>query len=330
MNGLTISNNIFSAGTSSGTDTVVVTTTSGYSRITNNVIVFKAGGTNTGPATINVSGTGAVAIQKLGQALDAGDITLNDIVIVVDDGTQYQMISPARSPVVKNSSLLPIKTNTTQSNLASGTTTDLGTITSQNVMITGTTTITSFGSSANLASPIYLLEFNNTITLTYNGTSLIIPSSANITTAAGDTAVVEYLGSGNWAVREYYRKTGKALINPVFVGDSGSGGVAGLVPAPAAGDAAADKFLKADGTFSTIPSQIPVAGQIGSFAMAVKTSSSSTHQFGDTIAGTSLQPSSTNTSVGSVTTLTGTWQCVGFAANAINTTSATTLWLRIS
>lgn len=39
-----------------------------------------------------------------------------------------------------------------------------------------------------------------------------------------------------------------------FVGDSGSGGTKGLVPAPAAGDAAAIKFLKADGTWSTIGS----------------------------------------------------------------------------
>lgn len=35
-----------------------------------------------------------------------------------------------------------------------------------------------------------------------------------------------------------------------FVGDSGSGGVKGLVPAPASGDAAAGKFLKADGSWS--------------------------------------------------------------------------------
>lgn len=37
---------------------------------------------------------------------------------------------------------------------------------------------------------------------------------------------------------------------PVVVGDSGSGGTKGLVPAPGAGDAAAGKFLKADGTFA--------------------------------------------------------------------------------
>lgn len=36
-----------------------------------------------------------------------------------------------------------------------------------------------------------------------------------------------------------------------MVGDSGSGGTKGLVPAPAAGDAAAAKFLKANGTWAT-------------------------------------------------------------------------------
>jgi len=35
-----------------------------------------------------------------------------------------------------------------------------------------------------------------------------------------------------------------------MVGDSGSGGAKGLVPAPAAGDAAASKFLKSDGTWA--------------------------------------------------------------------------------
>lgn len=41
---------------------------------------------------------------------------------------------------------------------------------------------------------------------------------------------------------------------PDLVGDSGSGGVHGLAPAPASGDAAAGKYLKADGTWETPPS----------------------------------------------------------------------------
>lgn len=43
-----------------------------------------------------------------------------------------------------------------------------------------------------------------------------------------------------------------ALLN-AFVGDSGSGGTKGLVPAPAAGDAAAGKYLSAGGGYSVPP-----------------------------------------------------------------------------
>lgn len=40
-------------------------------------------------------------------------------------------------------------------------------------------------------------------------------------------------------------------FDPLMVGDTGSGGYSGNVPGPAAGDAAAGKFLKADGTWAT-------------------------------------------------------------------------------
>lgn len=46
--------------------------------------------------------------------------------------------------------------------------------------------------------------------------------------------------------------TQATAILDAFTGDSGAGGVKGLVPAPASGDAAANKFLKADGTWSAI------------------------------------------------------------------------------
>ncbi len=44
-----------------------------------------------------------------------------------------------------------------------------------------------------------------------------------------------------------------------FVGDSGSGGTKGLVPAPSSGDAAAGKYLKADGTFAIPPGSTTAA-----------------------------------------------------------------------
>jgi len=61
----------------------------------------------------------------------------------------------------------------------------------------------------------------------------------------------------------------------VMVGDTGSGGLAGNVPKPAAGDTAAGKFLKADGTWAVPPGsgsgtfleeKITFSGTSGSFA----------------------------------------------------------------
>ena len=57
-----------------------------------------------------------------------------------------------------------------------------------------------------------------------------------------------------------------SATDPVMVGDTGAGGVAGNVPAPEAGDAAAGKFLKADGTFA-----VPAGTGIGTYLEEVVT-----------------------------------------------------------
>ena len=87
--------------------------------------------------------------------------------------------------------------------LASAGTTDIGAAASNNVRITGTTTITSFGTAANGVTRE--LRFAGALTLTHNATSLFLPGAANIITAAGDTATVVSLGSGNWVVTAYQR-----------------------------------------------------------------------------------------------------------------------------
>jgi len=92
-------------------------------------------------------------------------------------------------------------------NIASAATTDIGTVATRNVNITGTTAITSLGSSASIATPLYQVTFAGALTLTYNATSLITPSAGNIYTAAGDTAMLQYLGSGNWQVLSYQANT---------------------------------------------------------------------------------------------------------------------------
>lgn len=93
--------------------------------------------------------------------------------------------------------------------IASASTTDLGAVSGLMHDITGTTTITSFGT---VASGIWkLLKFEDALTLTHNATSLILPGGANITTANGDTALMFSEGSGNWRCMQYQRASGSSV-----------------------------------------------------------------------------------------------------------------------
>jgi len=86
-------------------------------------------------------------------------------------------------------------------NIASATTTDLSTATGNLVHITGTTTITAFGTLQ--AGTKIDVVFDGILTLTHNATSLILPGGLNITTIAGDSATFISEGSGNWKCASY-------------------------------------------------------------------------------------------------------------------------------
>jgi hypothetical protein len=106
--------------------------------------------------------------------------------------------------------------------IASATTTDIGAATGIYVHVTGTTTITGLGTVA--AGTLRVVRFAGALTLTHNATSLILPTGANITTAANDVAMFESEGSGNWRCISYTRANGAALYTP-------PGTVSALTPA---------------------------------------------------------------------------------------------------
>jgi hypothetical protein len=81
-------------------------------------------------------------------------------------------------------------------------------------------------------------------------------SLAKMADLAQSTVIGRAAGAGT-GVPTALTATQLTAIPNAVVGDSGSGGTKGLVPAPAAGDAAALKFLKADGTWAT-----PTAGDV--------------------------------------------------------------------
>jgi len=95
------------------------------------------------------------------------------------------------------------------SDLASASTVNMGAGTGNFIHITGTTTITAFDTVQ--AGTDRTVIFDGILTLTHNATSLILPTGANITTAANDTATFRSEGTGNWRCISYERADGTSL-----------------------------------------------------------------------------------------------------------------------
>ncbi len=99
--------------------------------------------------------------------------------------------------------------------------------------------------NANLTGPV--TSVGNATAVTNNAiTNAMLAQMATITIKGNSTG-----GLAN--ASDLSVTTVTSMLNAV-VGDSGAGGTKGLVPAPAAGDTAAGKFLKADGTWTIVPS----------------------------------------------------------------------------
>lgn len=94
--------------------------------------------------------------------------------------------------------------------IASTGTVNIGAAAGNTISVTGTTTITAFDSIPSGA--LRRVIFAGILTLAHNGTSLILPTGASITTEAGDIAEFVSLGSGNWRCTNYERASGAALV----------------------------------------------------------------------------------------------------------------------
>jgi hypothetical protein len=86
---------------------------------------------------------------------------------------------------------------------------NIGGASANDVTISGSTTITSFGAGS--AGTHRVLTFAGILTLTHNATSLILPGGANIVTAAGDVADFVSLGGNNWRCEYYTKANGQSI-----------------------------------------------------------------------------------------------------------------------
>ena len=165
------------------------------------VVNFGPGVLTITPTTSTINGQPTLVLNRLESAR------------IISDGTNYQaqLQGGPRGQVVT---------------AASASTCDIGAIASHRVSITGTTTITSFGSAPN---QIRFGSFTGVLTLTHNATSLILPGAASITTAASDTFIASSDASGNWTVIAYQKANGQAVVGGAGGGSAGPQGQCRLI-----------------------------------------------------------------------------------------------------
>jgi hypothetical protein len=169
----------------SGTNTITASTLSTLTGLKNGQEVFLVpANTITGAATLNINSTGAVNLRKNQSggvvALVANDLIANNLYkLVYNSSGPYYMVSCLSSYAQG-------------ADIASATTINLDTATGDYVHVTGTTTITGITLKQGQERT---LVFDGALTFT-NGASLLLPGSADITTAANDTCVVRGEASG--------------------------------------------------------------------------------------------------------------------------------------
>ena len=186
---------------------------------------FKATNANSGadPTLAVNSLTAGIVYWPNGASLIAGEIPANAQIVVqvatVSTGTPTFHLQSATKPALHRTGGAVTGTlamsgaainEAKGADIASASTADIGAATGNLVHITGTTGITALGTVQ--AGTVRRVVFDAALTLTHNGTSLILPTAANITTASGDTAEFVSEGSGNWRCLRYTRATGLPIV----------------------------------------------------------------------------------------------------------------------
>lgn len=186
--------NIAQLGSVAGTDTITATSSPTIgSYVVNDLFIFTPANDNTGSVTLNIDSEGAGAVQLNGAALVGGELQANVPVLV-----QVTAVTPVFE-IVASGSVVP---NRKGADIASAS--DLNVTGPGNSFdVTGTTQIDTIQSKG--LGEFIILQFDGALTLAHDGTNLILPGAADITTAAGDIAVFYEYASADWRCVSYQR-----------------------------------------------------------------------------------------------------------------------------
>ena len=199
--------------------------------------------------------TPAAAVIPFAQGIlvSEGLITAPSIAVIGDTDTGFYF--PAANSVTLLCGGVSVLAATT-----AGVTFPLGVTFAGNQTVTGNLTVNGNTTIGNAGADTLSVVATGTFTgnQTFNGTAtftstVTVPdasfTNAKLATVATNT-IKGRVTAGTGAVEDLTGAQATTILNAV-VGDSGSGGTKGLVPAPAAGDGALLKVLQADGTWGT-------------------------------------------------------------------------------
>lgn len=193
----TSSSQIAWGGTSTGTANAQSVSATNFTSADGQIVGFIAGFTNTGPTTVTANGSAPIPVLVDGQSgsvsLSGQEIRQGAAILLIYDANRgaFHLATGAGGAFGFGA----------QQSLPAANVTDLGLIPTHNVLVTGSATITSFGSSADVNIPLFAVTFGGSSTLVGSG-SLIVPNG-RLAVSSGDTAFAMYLGSGVWRLLAY-------------------------------------------------------------------------------------------------------------------------------
>lgn len=168
-----------------GTNTITASTLSTLTVLKNGQEFFLVPANSiTAAATLNINSTGAVNLRK-NQSGGVVALVANDLIA----DNLYRLVYNSAGPYYMVSN---VSSYAQGADIASATTINLDTATGDYVHVTGTTTITGVTLKQGQERTIV---FDGALTFTH-GASLILPEGVNITTAAGDSAILRGEASG--------------------------------------------------------------------------------------------------------------------------------------